>query len=91
MEELILYFDAGSVEGSGRDAGGRFTFVGTFDSAGRVRMIKQYVGRNQVLYEGSNDGNGAISGECSTDPHMRGAFALTPMRSWADPAEPAEE
>jgi hypothetical protein len=86
MQELVLYFDAGTVDGSGRDANGRFVFTGTYDNTGRVRMTKQYANRHQILFEGAPDGTGAIVGECSKGPQARGSFALTPLRSWADPA-----
>jgi hypothetical protein len=91
MEELILHFDAGTVEGSGRDVVGRFTFTGTFDSAGRVRMIKQYIGRHQVLYEGTYDGEGTIIGQWSIGPFNCGPFALAPVRTRVDFSEPITE
>jgi hypothetical protein len=90
MLELVLYFDAGTLEGSGKDIVGRFTFTGAYDGAGRVRMIKQYLGRHQVLYEGHYDGEGTIHGEWSIGPLWRGPFALTPERGWLSPDAPIE-
>jgi hypothetical protein len=90
MKELILYFDAGTIEGSGQDVIGKFTFTGTYDTVGRVRMIKQYIGRHQVLYEGNYDGEGTITGQWSIGALWRGPFALTPARSWVDPDAPIE-
>ena len=89
--QLWKTFDAGNVEGSGRDTNGRFTFTGTYDNVGRVRMIKQYNGRPHVLFEGTSDGDGTISGQCSTGPLVRVAFALTPMRSWTETTSSADE
>jgi len=37
-------------------------------------LVKQYVGRHQVLYRGSYDGEGTIRGEWSIGAHWRGIF-----------------
>jgi hypothetical protein len=79
MHGLMLRFAEGVVEGEGRDMIGRFTFSGAYDSEGRVSMIKQYVGRHQVFYAGSYDGEGTIYGQWAIG-QTTGPFALTPLR-----------
>jgi hypothetical protein len=76
MRDLVLRFGGGNVEGEGVDLVGRFSFRGTYDSAGNVMLVKQYLGRHQVLYRGSYDGEGTIFGEWSIFPIWRGPFAL---------------
>jgi hypothetical protein len=85
MHELELHFGGGNVRGSGRDVIGRFTFAGTYDYHGLVRLVKQYLGRHQVLYEGTYDGEGTIYGQWSIGDRWRGPFALSPLRGGADP------
>ena len=76
MRELVLRFGAGQIEGGGVDLVGQFTFQGTYDTAGNVTLVKQYLGRHQVLYRGSYDGEGTIFGEWFIAPFWRGPFAL---------------
>ena len=63
MGPLALRFRDGRIEGEGRDVIGRFTFAGEYDDHGAIRMVKQYLGRHQVLYQGTYDGEGTIFGE----------------------------
>jgi hypothetical protein len=77
MHDLVLFFSADEIDGGGVDVIGPFTFQGTCDGAGNVRLIKQYR-RHQVLYEGRYDGEGTIFGEWSIGPLWRGPFALRP-------------
>ncbi len=74
MEDFVLRFDSGAIEGGGRDVVGRFTFSGTYDDHGSVRMVKQYIGRHQVIYEGTWDGEGTIFGTWSIPPDLSGPF-----------------
>jgi hypothetical protein len=90
MNNLVLHFGGGTVRGEGRDVIGVFTFAGTYDSCGRVRMVKQYVGKHQVLYEGTYDGEGTIYGEWSIASLWRGPFALSPAPVHIDPDSPIE-
>ncbi|OWK47060.1 hypothetical protein FRUB_00759 [Fimbriiglobus ruber] len=64
MEAFELHFAAdGEVRGHGRDVVGRFTFHGTFDkSTGRTLLVKQYLGKHRVDYDGRPDGEGSILG-----------------------------
>jgi hypothetical protein len=77
MRDLVLRFSAGKIEGQGVDVIGRFTFRGEYDQAGSVTLVKQYLGKHQVLYRGRYDGEGTIFGEWSICPWWRGPFALT--------------
>ncbi|HVK16909.1 MAG TPA: hypothetical protein VM533_08160 [Fimbriiglobus sp.] len=64
MEAFELHFRGELATGHGRDVVGRFTFHGEFDEkSGRVMLIKQYLGRHQVLYDGRPDGEGSILGK----------------------------
>jgi hypothetical protein len=62
MRDLQLEFSSGQITGSGADIIGQFTFRGTLDPAGRVQMIKQYVGLWSVDYIGTYDGEGLLFG-----------------------------
>jgi hypothetical protein len=90
MHELVLHFSGGLVEGGGRDIIGRFLFHGTCNDKGEVRLVKQYVGRHQVLYVGTYDGEGTIFGRWSIGENQSGPFALSPLRGWIDPDAPIE-
>jgi hypothetical protein len=76
MHELILHFGEGMVRGSGRDVIGRFTFQGQYNDMGVIVMVKQYIGKHQVLYRGQYDGEGTIYGQWSIGLST-GPFALT--------------
>jgi hypothetical protein len=78
MRDLTLRFAGGRVEGGGVDAIGRFTFRGVYGDDGTVVLVKQYLGRHQVLYRGVSDGEGTIAGEWSIGSAWRGPFALSP-------------
>jgi hypothetical protein len=80
MQELVLEFAGGQVRGRGWDIVGLFTFLGTYDDQGSVRLIKQYLGAHRVQYEGTHDGEGTIFGNWFIDRHWSGPFALTPLR-----------
>jgi hypothetical protein len=73
---LTLSLREGRIDGEGDDIIGLFTFRGTYDKQGHVSMIKQYIGRHQVLYEGTYDGEGGISGTWSIPPYWQGPFAI---------------
>jgi hypothetical protein len=73
---VTLRLGEGRIEGEGDDIIGPFTFCGHYDMQGRVSMIKQYIGRHQVLYEGAYDGEGTIFGMWTISPLWQGPFAL---------------
>src|SRR5690242_12032352 len=79
MGPLVLRFENGRIEGEGRDMVGPFTFAGEYDDRGAIRMVKQYLGRHQVLYQGTYDGEGTIFGQWSIPPFWSGSFALSPV------------
>ncbi len=81
MTPFTLRFTPGEVTGEGRDAIGRFRFTGQYDeSTGAVRMIKQYIGRHQVLYIGKPDGEGSIQGTWSMGKDWTGPFLIRPIK-----------
>jgi hypothetical protein len=79
MQNLVLEVVAGGVvRGGGEDCVGRFTFEGQFRADGSVSLIKQYIGRHRVNYEGQNSGEG-ILGTWSIEGLWTGKFALRPV------------
>jgi hypothetical protein len=90
MTDLELRFTGGLIEGEGRDVIGPFTFHGTYDERGNVRLVKQYVGRHQVEYLGTYDGEGTIFGRWSIGELWSGPFALSPLRGPVAPDAPIE-
>jgi hypothetical protein len=76
MNDLVLRFAGGAVEGEGTDCIGPFTFRGRYDGQGTVTLVKQYLGRHQVLYRGAHDGEGTIFGRWSIGEFWSGPFAL---------------
>lgn len=91
MGPLLLRFHDGRIDGEGRDIIGRFRFEGEYDERGSIRMVKQYIGRHQVLYEGTYDGEGTIFGRWSIPPLWSGSFALSPVGGRAPSDAPIEE
>jgi hypothetical protein len=79
MEQFVLRFDGGAISGWGRDIIGAFVFKGTYDEQGQVQMLKQYLGKHQVLYEGTYDGEGTLAGTWSIPPLWAGPFAISPV------------
>jgi hypothetical protein len=86
MTDLVLRFAGGTVQGEGRDVIGAFTFAGNYDEAGRVVMVKQYIGAHRVLYTGTYDGEGTIHGRWSIGAIWTGPFALMMDREAATAA-----
>ena len=91
MNDLVLRFAGGVVEGEGRDFVGRFTFHGSYDDRGNVVMVKQYLGKHRVLYRGSYDGEGTLFGTWSIGDRFSGPFALSAVRSTAAPDAPIQD
>lgn len=90
MHDVVLAIREGVVAGQGRDCVGRFTFQGTWDSQGVVSMMKQYVRKHQVLYQGQYDGEGTIFGHWSIALFDSGEFMLSLVPDRAACAELAE-
>lgn len=78
MHPLSLRFSNGQIEGEGRDILGAFTFAGTYDPDGVIKMLKQYIGKHAVLYAGTYDGEGTVFGQWVVAPGIVGPFALHP-------------
>jgi hypothetical protein len=92
MTPFALNFSRGAVSGEGRDVVGRFTFFGEYDEAtGEVRMVKQYIGKHQVLYIGRPDGEGSIQGTWSIGKLCSGPFLLRPKLQKPTGDEPIQE
>lgn len=92
MRAFSLAFADGKVTGEGRDVVGRFIFSGTYAPAtGAVRLVKQYVGKHQVLYVGKPDGEGSITGTWSIGPLNTGPFLLRPAVPKPSGDEPIQE
>ena len=76
---LSLGFANGRVDGAGRDIVGQFTFSGTYDlKTGCVQIVKQYLGKHRVLYDGANQGDGMWLWGLWTLRYLRGGFHLWP-------------
>lgn len=90
MHDVVLSIHEGLVSGQGFDCVGRFTFRGTWDSQGVVFLVKQYVRKHQVLYQGQYDGEGTIFGRWSIVPFDSGEFLLSLVPDRAACAELAE-
>ncbi len=79
MEPLELHFANGQIHGGGADCVGRFTVVGSYTHDGVVRLLKQYIGKHSVLYEGRVEGEGAVVGQWFIERLWTGPFALMPI------------
>lgn len=89
MTEFELRFGPdGTVTGEGRDVIGRFTFSGRCTVDGMVRMVKQYVGKHRVLYEGRHAGEGLIVGTWSIGEYWKGHFEMQAVGGRANPDAP---
>lgn len=66
MHAFELHFERGHIRGHGIDLIGGFTFRGTYDEAGHVRLVKQYLGKHKVEYDGRPDGEGCFLGTWTT-------------------------
>jgi hypothetical protein len=79
--ELRLSFQAGNMNGEGRDWVGNFLIKGRYDLAdGKCYWTKKYLGKHDVFYQGYNEGKG-IWGTWeipSSVMHMKGGFHIWP-------------
>jgi hypothetical protein len=92
MTPFRLRFDAGQVSGDGKDVVGRFTFAGEYDAkTGRIILVKQYLGKHRVLYEGGPDGEGCIQGTWSIGQFHTGPFRMRPAARKVSGEEPIQE
>ena len=88
MHNLVLDVVAnGVVTGSGDDCIGPITFEGQFRHDGTVSLIKQYIDRHWVSYEGQDSGEGIFGTWCISG-FWTGKFAL---RSLADSEDACDE
>ena len=67
------------MSGQGKDIIGRFSFAGEYDErTGQIRLIKQYIGKHQVLYIGEPDGEGSVQGTWFIGESYKGPFLIRP-------------
>lgn len=85
MSDLILRFSSGQIDGQGIDVVGQFILRGTYDGNGAVMMVKTYLGKHDVLYQGAYDGEGTIHGRWSIGDYWSGSFALAPILDGVEP------
>jgi hypothetical protein len=90
MADFHLKFRDGTVDGYGIDLIGRFLFYGQYNpDTGRVRMVKRYLGKHEVLYVGVPDGEGSITGTWSIvesmDDDMWSFEKPPPVVTWSGP------
>jgi len=85
MEELRLAVDGRVVDGVGTDLIGPFTLEGHCSADGRVSILKCYLGRHSVRYEGQHDGEGRMWGVWSL-PGSGGRWMIACRRE--PPANP---
>ena len=62
MASLQIHFQEKRLTESGIDIVGPFELDGTLHDSGQVVIVKQYLGRHNVLYVGTYDGEGTFSG-----------------------------
>ena len=80
MEDLVIEFSAGLIRGSGRDVVGDFQMYGTMEPNGRVKIVKQYTGRHQVVYIGNYDGEGTMFGTWLIEM-LQGSWSIKLLRA----------
>ncbi len=78
LMELRLTFQAGNMQGEGRDWVGPFLIKGRYDLAdGKCYWTKKYLGKHDVFYQGYNEGKG-IWGTWEIGELQRGGFHIWP-------------
>lgn len=82
MEEFTIAFKGRQIRGHGRDIVGTFTIRGECEPAtGAIAMIKHYLGRHTVRYQGAPDGEGSILGTWTIEGMLgeqSGPFLIQP-------------
>lgn len=99
MSAFRLNFDGSAVTGHGIDVIGGFTITGDFEpGTGRVRFVKQYLGKHQVVYDGRPDGEGSILGTWTITTRWsgktwtsQGPFGLRPTLPRVTGEEPIQD
>jgi hypothetical protein len=82
LMEMQLHFQAGVMQGGGRDRVGAFVVEGNYElTGGRCHWTKTYVGRHSVFYSGYNEGKGIWgTWELPNEPpaNAKGGFHIWP-------------
>lgn len=83
MDPLELHSQGNRILGEGQDVVGPFTFNGSRDATGMVRLEKQYLNQHAVSYVGRFEGEGVIVGYWNIANLGSGRFALIPSSELA--------
>ena len=75
MSDLLLSFSDGKIVGTGFDIVGAFQFDG-YLKQDRIYLLKSYIESHQIEYHGVSIGEGAYSGEWSSDGYVGGKWLL---------------
>ncbi len=75
MDGLRLAVAGHEINGVGTDIIGPFTLQGLISDDGRVSILKDYLGRHSVRYEGQHDGEGRMWGVWSL-PGFNGRWMI---------------
>ncbi len=80
LQEMVLAFHRGTIEGEGRDPVGPFIIRGTYSiEDGQCRWMKRYIGRHDVFSRGFNEGKGIWgTWEILDTIILRGGFHIWP-------------
>ena len=90
MDELQLAVDGRAVDGVGTDIIGPFTLQGLISDDGRVSILKDYLGRHSVRYEGQHDGEGRMWGVWSL-PGFNGRWMIALRRQRGDATDDIDD
>ena len=75
MERLVIEFENGQLQGEGQDIVGPFRISGTL-SDDHLLMLKTYIGKHTVCYEGESLGEGRYQGEWTIGEFDRGNWEI---------------
>ena len=80
MEIKTFKVKDSAISGGGKDASGKFEFIGLYNAEGAVHFVKQYKGAHQIEYKGRREGQ-FIEGEWSFQGNS-GPFKIWKQRKW---------
>ncbi|MCS7269703.1 MAG: hypothetical protein NZ703_01345, partial [Gemmataceae bacterium] len=76
----------------GIDIVGLFTMRGSWEpTTGKVRIVKHYLGKHDVVYLGQPDGEGCIAGTWWIGAEQSGPFLLRPVIRKSGGQEPIRD
>ena len=80
MQDLRLTFADGQLSGRGTDIIGDFVFRGHLQGE-RVYLLKQYLGKHQIEYHGTYDGEGVYFGRWGCGGYLGGKWLIRVERA----------